>query len=148
PQAVAVLGTDVVLGPRLIGLARQDEDVVSKQRVKRAGVSLRVDLGAPFSRRRKAVDDDENLHPTSLERDDFHPLIAARAPRYCPAGHATARPIDRPARTGLLHSWTAYRKWTRTDDATARMRCGRSGMVRSAKSSYSRRCSAKVRENS
>ena len=91
-ETVPALNSRCVLRLRGIRLTRQHAHLMAA-RGERARVRVGVCLGAARGFRRERVDDDQDAHQTVPGRHfgSGRPRTAERAPKYCPAGHATAR---------------------------------------------------------
>jgi hypothetical protein len=70
--------------------AGQDEHVIARVCTQSGGVRPRIQLGAALRCRRESMDNLQNPHQTILNRLGVQPLTAAKAPKYCPSGHAKA----------------------------------------------------------
>src|SRR5262249_26380538 len=149
-QTTARLASNAVVRPRRILLARQHRHLVAVTGRQRERMFVRVDLAAALSRWRKPMDDYEEAHQTILNRTGFHRRDADKPPPSWPSGHATARATAR-AMPLVVASFGAVRSHLRCSAMDVAIACIRSvnvGMVRSSKSSYSRRCRRYVRASS
>src|SRR5262249_34609755 len=133
-DAVALLMTDRQVRTPRVGLAGEDDDLILPVAIpKGAGEIVRIDLDSTDRRRRHAVNDLKGTHQTPRNLDGCLPRRAARAPRYCPRGNATASPsaltTSRAGRGRPDGQPARHRTWARVLPASATRRCRHVGIV-------------------
>src|SRR4029453_12715042 len=138
---VELFAADAVLWPSSVRLAREDRDAIPRLRRESGGNLACVGFRTAGRPGGKSGDDEQNSHQTQSPVRRSRPSRAARAPRYCPSGNATASATPRAnALIRAVRSPAARRRCSGNADAIERANAPSVGIVERPKSDCSCWC--------